>query len=102
MLLSESQERMLAIVERGHECEIFEVCQRWGLHTEEIGTVTDDGLISPLTTVNLRLGERLGPSTLTSASAITIPGIDMKISTMRMMISSPTSSCAATRSAATA
>jgi phosphoribosylformylglycinamidine synthase II len=45
VMLSESQERMLAIVERGHEDDILEVCHRWGLHTEEIGTVTDDGFL---------------------------------------------------------
>lgn len=45
VMLSESQERMLAIVERGHEDEILEVCHRWGLHTEQIGTVTEDGLL---------------------------------------------------------
>ncbi len=46
VMLSESQERMLAIVERGHEDEIVEVFHRWGLHTETIGEVTDDGLLS--------------------------------------------------------
>jgi phosphoribosylformylglycinamidine synthase len=45
VMLSESQERMLAIVERGHEAEIVEVFHRWGLHTETIGEVTDDGLL---------------------------------------------------------
>jgi phosphoribosylformylglycinamidine synthase II len=45
VMLSESQERMLAIVERGHEDEIVEVFHRWGLHTETIGEVTDDGLL---------------------------------------------------------
>ena len=46
VMLSESQERMLAIVERGHEDEIVAVFHRWGLHTETIGEVTDDGLLS--------------------------------------------------------
>ena len=46
VMLSESQERMLAIVERGHEDEIIEVCHRWGLHTQAIGEVTDDDLLS--------------------------------------------------------
>jgi phosphoribosylformylglycinamidine synthase len=46
VMLSESQERMLAIVERGHEDEILEVCHRWGLHTETIGEVTDDGMLT--------------------------------------------------------
>jgi len=45
IMLSESQERMLAIVERGHEDEITDVFHRWGLHTETIGEVTNDGLL---------------------------------------------------------
>jgi phosphoribosylformylglycinamidine synthase II len=40
IMLSESQERMLAIVERGHEDEIIEVFRRWGLHSETIGEVS--------------------------------------------------------------
>jgi phosphoribosylformylglycinamidine synthase len=46
VMLSESQERMLAIVERGREAEITSVFHRWGLHTETIGEVTDDGHLS--------------------------------------------------------
>jgi phosphoribosylformylglycinamidine synthase len=45
VMLSESQERMLAIVERGREQAIIDVFHRWGLHTETIGEVTDDGLL---------------------------------------------------------
>ncbi len=43
VMLSESQERMLAIVERGHEAEITAVFDRWGLHSETIGEVDDSG-----------------------------------------------------------
>ncbi len=46
IMLSESQERMLAIVERGREQGIVEVFHRWGLHTATIGEVTDDGLLA--------------------------------------------------------
>lgn len=46
VMLSESQERMLAIVERGRESEIVEVFGRWGLHAETIGEVTDDGMLA--------------------------------------------------------
>ena len=46
VMLSESQERMLAIVERGREGPIVAAFHRWGLHTETIGSVTDDGLLS--------------------------------------------------------
>jgi phosphoribosylformylglycinamidine synthase II len=43
IMLSESQERMLAIVERGQEAEITEVFDRWGLHSATIGEVSDTG-----------------------------------------------------------
>ncbi|HLA21709.1 MAG TPA: phosphoribosylformylglycinamidine synthase subunit PurL, partial [Pseudolabrys sp.] len=45
MLLSESQERMLLVAERGREQEIFAVFGKWGLDAMEIGRVTDDGLL---------------------------------------------------------
>lgn len=41
IMLSESQERMLLVVEKGREAEIIEVCNRWGLQSAVIGTVTD-------------------------------------------------------------
>ncbi len=44
IMLSESQERMLLIVERGKENVVEEVAERWGLHVATIGRVTDDGL----------------------------------------------------------
>jgi phosphoribosylformylglycinamidine synthase subunit PurL len=43
ILLSESQERMLLVAERGREREVFDVFQKWGLDAMEIGRVTDDG-----------------------------------------------------------
>jgi phosphoribosylformylglycinamidine synthase len=45
MLLSESQERMLLVAERGREQEIFAVFRKWGLDAVEIGRVTSDGLL---------------------------------------------------------
>ena len=45
MLLSESQERMLLVAERGREHEIFAVFRKWGLDAMEIGRVTADGLL---------------------------------------------------------
>ncbi len=44
MLLSESQERMLIVAQRGREEEIFAVFKRWGLDAATIGVVTDDGM----------------------------------------------------------
>jgi phosphoribosylformylglycinamidine synthase subunit PurL len=43
MMLSESQERMLLVAERGREQEIFDVFKKWGLDAVTIGVVTDDG-----------------------------------------------------------
>jgi phosphoribosylformylglycinamidine synthase II len=43
IMLSESQERMLLVAERGREREVFDVFQKWGLDAVEVGRVTDDG-----------------------------------------------------------
>lgn len=44
MMLSESQERMLLCVVRGHERDITEIFSAYGLDAVTIGEVTDDGL----------------------------------------------------------
>ena len=43
IMLSESQERMLLVADKGREAEVFEVFRKWGLEAVEIGTVTGDG-----------------------------------------------------------
>ncbi len=43
IMLSESQERMLVIVQVGREREIEEVFAKWDLHAEKVGVVTDTG-----------------------------------------------------------
>jgi phosphoribosylformylglycinamidine synthase II len=43
MLLSESQERMLLVAEKGREDEVFSVFKKWQLDAVTIGVVTDDG-----------------------------------------------------------
>jgi phosphoribosylformylglycinamidine synthase len=45
MMLSESQERMLLVAQRGREQEVFRVFQKWGLDAVTIGVVTSDGLL---------------------------------------------------------
>lgn len=45
IMLSETQERMLLIVEKGKEQEVYKICKKWDLEASKIGTVTDDGLI---------------------------------------------------------
>jgi phosphoribosylformylglycinamidine synthase II len=42
VMLSESQERMLLVAERGREREVIDVFEKWDLHAEAIGTVTAD------------------------------------------------------------
>ncbi|MGH9793773.1 MAG: phosphoribosylformylglycinamidine synthase subunit PurL [Candidatus Acidiferrales bacterium] len=45
IMLSESQERMLLVAERGREREVLDIFAKWGLDAVEIGRVTDDGLL---------------------------------------------------------
>ena len=42
MMLSESQERMLIVVEKGRENEIVEIVEKYGLEAVSVGHVTDD------------------------------------------------------------
>ncbi|MFZ1972216.1 MAG: phosphoribosylformylglycinamidine synthase subunit PurL [Candidatus Acidiferrales bacterium] len=48
IMLSESQERMLLVAERGREREVFAVFHKWGLDAVEIGKVTEDGKLRVL------------------------------------------------------
>ena len=43
IMLSESQERMLLVAEKGREEEVFAVFRKWGLDAVTIGQVTGDG-----------------------------------------------------------
>jgi phosphoribosylformylglycinamidine synthase len=43
ILLSESQERMLVVVEKGLEGEVKRILEKWELEAAEIGRVTSDG-----------------------------------------------------------
>jgi phosphoribosylformylglycinamidine synthase subunit PurL len=52
LMLSESQERMLAVTHPGRESEVIEVFQKWGIHAVVIGKVTGDGRVKVT-----RLGE---------------------------------------------
>lgn len=45
MMLSESQERMLVVVQKGREEEVKAIFDKWGLHSAIIGRVTEDGLL---------------------------------------------------------
>jgi phosphoribosylformylglycinamidine synthase subunit PurL len=48
ILLSESQERMLIIVERGREATVKEIFDKWDLPYACVGEVTDDGMMRVL------------------------------------------------------
>ncbi len=43
IMLSESQERMLLVADKGREEEVYRVFRKWGLEAVEIGVVTGDG-----------------------------------------------------------
>ena len=45
IMLSESQERMLAVCERGTEFEVASIFKKWGLNAVVVGKVTNDGLV---------------------------------------------------------
>ncbi|WP_461202338.1 phosphoribosylformylglycinamidine synthase subunit PurL [Anoxybacillus sp. TBDG-1] len=45
MMLSESQERMLLVVQKGREQEIIDVFAKYGLEAKAIGRVTDDHML---------------------------------------------------------
>ncbi len=45
IMLSESQERMLFIVEKGREEDVNKIFKKWDLHAERIGSVEDDALL---------------------------------------------------------
>ncbi len=45
LLLSESQERMLMVVEKGREAEVVGIFEKWDLPAATIGHVTDDGIL---------------------------------------------------------
>lgn len=45
IMISESQERMLVIVEKGYEDDVKKIFQKWDLNAVKFGTVTDDGML---------------------------------------------------------
>ena len=46
ILLSESQERMLIVVEKGKEQKVLDIFDKWDLECEEIGVVTEGGTVN--------------------------------------------------------
>jgi phosphoribosylformylglycinamidine synthase subunit PurL len=70
VMISESQERMLAIVEPARLAEVEEVCRRWGLPVSAVGEVTADGDV-----VVVAEGRELArvPASALSSDSPTIP-----------------------------
>jgi phosphoribosylformylglycinamidine synthase subunit PurL len=48
IMLSESQERMLLVAQKGREHEVFRVFEKWGLDAVEVGTVTAGNVLRVL------------------------------------------------------
>jgi phosphoribosylformylglycinamidine synthase subunit PurL len=48
IMLSESQERMLLVAQKGREHEVFRVFEKWGLDAVEVGKVTTDNRLRVL------------------------------------------------------
>src|ERR1700684_2195877 len=48
IMLSESQERMLLVAQKGREAEVFRVFEKWGLDAVEVGKVTTDNKLRVL------------------------------------------------------
>ena len=48
IMLSESQERMLLVAQKGREHEVFRVFEKWGLDAVEVGIVTTDNKLRVL------------------------------------------------------
>lgn len=44
IMLSETQERMLVVVEPARLAEVESICQKWELNVAQVGRVTDDGM----------------------------------------------------------
>jgi phosphoribosylformylglycinamidine synthase len=45
IMLSESQERMLLVAQKGRESEVLDVFEKWGLDAVVVGIVKDDGML---------------------------------------------------------
>nr|MBA2380485.1 phosphoribosylformylglycinamidine synthase subunit PurL [Chloroflexota bacterium] len=69
VLISESQERMLAVIEPPQWDAVRAVCERWGLPAAVIGTVTDDGDVTVVDEAGAELA-RIPASALTSDAIV--------------------------------
>jgi len=105
IMLSESQERMLIIIRKGHEDDVARLFERWEVPWTIIGRVTDDGLarisdggqevaalpIDILTDPPLytRVGERPGPEELQSFDLSRLPDVTDANATLLALMACP-------------
>src|ERR1700730_13972680 len=68
ILLSESQERMLIIVQRGQEAKVKEVFEKWDLPYALVGEVTDDGMMRVLN--HRRMEVKIPPAKLANDAPV--------------------------------
>lgn len=71
VLLSESQERMLLVVQRGREEEVLKAYRRWGLRAEVVGEVVAEPVLRVYDAGQLVV--ELPPSALTQAPTYRVP-----------------------------
>jgi phosphoribosylformylglycinamidine synthase len=84
VMLSESQERMLVVVQRGREAEVEAIFEAWDLTSAVIGHVTDDGQLTIVDgaqkvarlPVDL-LTDGAPPRRLVGVAAVQPPGLDI-------------------------
>jgi phosphoribosylformylglycinamidine synthase len=84
VMLSESQERMLVVVQRGREAEVEAIFQAWDLTSAVIGHVTDDGHLTIIDGADKvarlpieLLTDGAPPRRLVGVAAVQPPGLDI-------------------------
>src|SRR5271156_1723227 len=86
IMLSESQERMLLVAERGREREVFDVFHKWGLDAVEIGRVTEDGILRVLNHGEVAAAKAVEASTTASVPLAAV-GADLSGNFSRLLAS---------------
>lgn len=72
IILSESQERMLLIIKPGFEQKVKEIFEKWDLHAQEIGKITDDNLFT------VRMRNQIVAQVPVKALTDQVPIVDLK------------------------
>ncbi|WP_448536404.1 phosphoribosylformylglycinamidine synthase subunit PurL [Pseudothermotoga sp.] len=87
ILLSESQERMLLVVEKGEEERVESIFKRWGLRAAKIGEVTDDGFFTAL--YDGRIVAQIPAALLTQAPLVQLDPAPMIVNPSRVELPLP-------------